>query len=176
MNEIPFASPAEGKQASSCITDGSNASEKPALVVIVGNMREERMMISFSLPYPGAAASSNHGYGLTIRGGKAMMFSTKEAVAFKDEVIVLVKQALTAAQWYPAPRTVLYVTISACFPNKRHSDISNCVKFILDGIEDALNSFVEFRSGPRHNDRDWGYTVMPPVYRLGEPMIEVKVE
>ncbi len=131
-------------------------------------------MISFSLPYPGAAASSNHGYHIVTVAGHARLALTEGAMAFKAEVIILAKQAISAAQWFPPVGTVLHVTITGCFPNKLHSDVGNIAKFVNDSVEEAMNSYVE--GGPQYNDRDWGYTVMPPVYRPGEPMIEVKVE
>lgn len=130
-------------------------------------------MISFMVPYPGAAASVNHGYHIVYVKGRARLALTDEAEAFKAEVVVLAKQAIIAAQWHPAPRSCLWVLINGRFPNRKHADLHNMAKIILDGIEDALNCYVE--GSTRHNDRDWGQKVGPPEYLTGEAMLEVMV-
>ena len=133
---------------------------------------------SFTIAYPGAAASSNHGYATALRRSKRTgklymsLRMTPEAKAFKDEVTMLAKQAFHFAEWYPKPDAALTVRIRGEFPNKRHSDVHNLSKFILDGIEDALDAICE----GGYNDRAWGLEVFPPEYREGLPTINVEVK
>ena len=144
-------------------------------------MKRSATSVKFQVPYPGSAASSNHGYairkGFTRDTGREFhgLRLTDEARAFKEGAFWEAKQAFMLSTWRPQPGSTLRVIIRGRFPNKGHSDVSNLQKFIVDSIEDALNGF-DYGGPLHHNDRDWAVATEPPEYGPGEPTIFVKVQ
>jgi len=136
--------------------------------------------VTFSVPYPGAAASSNHGYApimRTARDGsvKPGFRMTREARDFKAECVVLARQAWSNSPWLPGPGDGLKITLRATFPSRRHADVGNLAKYMVDAVAEALDSYVD--GGRLYNDKAWAVSVEAPAYRPGcEPEIEVTVE
>lgn len=136
--------------------------------------------ITFAVRYPGAAASSNHGYAprkWTDATGQERvgLRMVPEARDFKAEVLVLARQVFGQSEWMPRPREALRITLQGRFPSRRHADVHNLAKYIMDAIQEALDGYID--SGPLYNDSCWGVTCEPPQYEKGcEPTIEVTVE
>lgn len=82
-------------------------------------------MATFRLDLP---PTTNHGYGLAVRGAHAAMYKTRDLRAWEREA------ALVVGGWRPPARTALSVRIQLRLPpgSVHRVDVDGCLKPILD--------------------------------------------
>ena len=129
-----------------------------------------RQAMTFTVLYPGSAASSNS----YAPGGRRGMHMPADTVVFKESVTWMAKAALMVSLWIPKPSDRIKVTVQGRFPNHVHSDVSNLIKYVADGIEDALNARAQGKDV--FNDRDWQVEALAPQYDPGQAHLVVTLE
>lgn len=92
-------------------------------------------MITVTLP--GLPPALNHAYQHTAGGGKRR---SRASVEWQDSTRLLIRNALAWAEWRPAPKSPLAVTVHLTAPNCYAWDCDGRLKLLLDVLMPALGT------------------------------------
>lgn len=99
------------------------------------------MNLSVTLPWPPANVNTNSQWRIS---GKRI-HQRPEATGYKNEVAVLVRQALWKS-FQLVPQCPLSISLRQYPPDKRRRDVDGCVKVVLDAVAVGLGiDDVQFR-------------------------------